>query len=70
MNNQITLTIDVPEDLHSSLSSFLEKHAAWDYNEVCAIAIARFLRDEQGLGQKLGQGKAISTRRLCLPVLS
>jgi hypothetical protein len=66
MNNQVTLTIDVPEELHYSLSSFLEKHSAWDYNEVCAIALARFLRDEQGLGSV----KAISARKLCLPVLS
>jgi hypothetical protein len=66
MNNIVTLTIDVPEDLHSSLSCFLEDHASWDYNEVFAIALTRFLRDEQGLRTVARR----STAKICLPVLS
>ncbi len=49
MNTQITLTVDVPEHLHSCLASFLEEHAAWDYNDVFAVALSRFLRESGSL---------------------
>jgi len=66
MNQLVTLTVDVPEDVHHSLTQFLDAHGSWDYNEVFAIALSRFLREEQGLRKV----PTISPRKLYLPVLS
>jgi hypothetical protein len=46
MDTSITLAVEISEDIYLSLSTFLDTHSSWDFNEVFAIAISRFLSQE------------------------
>ncbi|HEY9888960.1 MAG TPA: DUF2811 domain-containing protein [Candidatus Obscuribacterales bacterium] len=43
MYRQISMLSEIPEDLHHSLSDFLESHPSWDQDRVFAAAISLFL---------------------------
>lgn len=43
MYRRISMLSEIPEDLHGSLSSFLENHPDWDQDRVFSAAISLFL---------------------------
>ena len=43
MNSTISILADIPEELHFSLKSYLEKHPHWDQDRVFAAALSLFL---------------------------
>ncbi|WP_204141098.1 DUF2811 domain-containing protein [Halomicronema sp. CCY15110] len=43
MYRRISMLSEIPEDLHDSLSVFLEKHPDWDQDRVFSAAISLFL---------------------------
>ena len=43
MHQRISMISEIPEDLHDSLSVFLEKHPGWDQDRVFSAAISLFL---------------------------
>ncbi len=43
MYRRISMLSEIPEDLHNSLSDFLEKHPDWDQDRVFSAAVSLFL---------------------------
>lgn len=43
MNATISILVEVPEDLHESLASFLEARPDWDQDRVFSAALSLFL---------------------------
>ena len=43
MNTKVSILAEIPEDLHESLSNYLETHPDWDQDRVFAAAISLFL---------------------------
>ncbi len=43
MHHRISLISEIPEDLHKSLTDFLETHPGWDQDRVFSAAISLFL---------------------------
>lgn len=43
MNATISILAEIPEDLHESLTSYLEGHPDWDQDRVFAAALSLFL---------------------------
>ena len=43
MYSRISMLSEIPEDLHKSLSVFLENHPDWDQDRVFSAAISLFL---------------------------
>ncbi len=47
MDTSITLIVELPEDLHHSLSIFLEDFSEWDFNQVFSVALSHFLKQQK-----------------------
>lgn len=43
MNVTVSILAEIPEALHESLKSYLEKHPDWDQDRVFAAALSLFL---------------------------
>ena len=43
MNATVSITTEIPEELHESLKSYLETHPDWDQDRVFAAALSLFL---------------------------
>jgi hypothetical protein len=43
MYRRISMLSEIPEELHGSLSDFLDKHPDWDQDRVFSAAISLFL---------------------------
>ncbi len=41
--NPISILAEIPEDLHESLKSYLERHPDWDQDRVFSAALSLFL---------------------------
>ncbi|MEM8808842.1 MAG: DUF2811 domain-containing protein [Cyanobacteria bacterium P01_G01_bin.38] len=46
----VSLLVEIPEELHESLQSYLETHSAWSQNRVFCAAISLFLM-QNGMAQ-------------------
>ncbi|GBF82725.1 DUF2811 domain-containing protein [Aphanothece sacrum] len=47
MQTPIALEVEIPEDTYQSLTTFLESHSQWDFNEVVAVAVSHFLTQQK-----------------------
>lgn len=43
MKTNVSLSIEIPQELHESLQSYLDEHPNWDQNRVFAAALSLFL---------------------------
>ncbi|WP_319419090.1 DUF2811 domain-containing protein [Pleurocapsa sp. FMAR1] len=43
MNSNVTISAEIPEELHLSLKNYLETHPHWDQDRVFAAALSLFL---------------------------
>lgn len=43
MNATVSILAEIPEDLHESLSNYLETHPDWDQDRVFSAALSLFL---------------------------
>jgi hypothetical protein len=43
MYQNVSILSEIPEDLHQSLSDFLETHPSWDQDRVFSAAVSLFL---------------------------
>lgn len=43
MNTSVSILAEIPEELHESLSNYLETHPNWDQDRVFAAALSMFL---------------------------
>ncbi|MEO1523528.1 MAG: DUF2811 domain-containing protein [Cyanobacteria bacterium J06633_2] len=43
MNTTVSILAEIPEDLHESLSHYLETHSDWDQDRVFSAALSLFL---------------------------
>jgi hypothetical protein len=48
MDTSITLAVEISEDIYVSLRTFLDTHSSWDFDQVFAIALLRFISQESG----------------------
>ncbi len=49
MNTSVSILADIPEELHDSLTNYLENHPNWDLDRVFAAALSSFLlQNEKG----------------------
>jgi len=54
MTPTISILTEIPEELHTSLKSYLESHPSWDQDRVFAAALSQFLLQN-------GAGKTTAT---------
>jgi hypothetical protein len=53
MDTSVSVFAEIPEDLHESLISYLDKHPHWDLDRVFSAALSLFLlQNEGGYGTK------------------
>lgn len=45
--SSISLYVEVPEQLHDHLQTFLDTHRNWDVDQVVTIALARYLKSRE-----------------------
>ncbi|MGK7929935.1 MAG: DUF2811 domain-containing protein [Microcystaceae cyanobacterium] len=43
MKTSVSILADIPEELHDSLTKYLEEHPKWDLERVFAVALSSFL---------------------------
>jgi predicted TPR repeat methyltransferase len=43
MNMTVSILAEIPEDLHESLTKYLESHVNWDQDRLFAAALSLFL---------------------------
>ncbi len=43
MKTSVSILADIPEELHDSLTKYLENHPTWDLDRVFAVALSSFL---------------------------
>lgn len=43
MYSRVSVLVEIPEELHYSLSNFLETHPSWDQDRVLSAALSLFL---------------------------
>jgi len=48
MNTSVSIFAEIPEDLHESLTKYLEKHPNWDLDRVFSAALSLFLLQNEG----------------------
>lgn len=48
MNTSVSILAEIPEELHDSLTKYLEDHPNWDLERVFAVALASFLMQTEG----------------------
>ncbi|MGL5035318.1 MAG: DUF2811 domain-containing protein [Microcystaceae cyanobacterium] len=48
MDTSISISAEIPEDLHQSLTKYLEKHPNWDFDRVFAASLSLFLLQNEG----------------------
>ena len=48
MKTAVSIFADIPEELHQSLTSYLETHPNWDQDRVFAAALSLFLLQNSG----------------------
>lgn len=47
MNTSVSIFAEIPEELHESLTNYLETHPNWDLDRVFAAALSLFLLQNQ-----------------------
>ncbi|MFN5515882.1 MAG: DUF2811 domain-containing protein [Cyanobacteriota bacterium] len=57
MNTSISVFAEIPEDLHDSLKTYLEKHPNWDLDRVFSAALSLFLLQNEGNFGAAGVGQ-------------
>ncbi len=51
MDTSVSVLAEIPDDLHQSLTTYLEKHPNWDLDRVFSAALSLFLlQNESGYG--------------------
>ena len=48
MDTSVSVFAEIPEDLHQSLTTYLEKHPQWDLDRVFSAALSLFLLQNEG----------------------
>lgn len=48
MNTSVSILAEIPEELHESLTNYLESHPTWDQDRVIAAALSLFLLQNEG----------------------
>jgi hypothetical protein len=48
MDTSVSVFAEIPEDLHQSLTTYLEKHPNWDLDRVFSAALSLFLLQNDG----------------------
>lgn len=48
MDTSVSVFAEIPEDLHQSLTTYLEKHPNWDLDRVFSAALSLFLLQNGG----------------------
>lgn len=48
MKAAVSIFADIPEELHQSLTNYLENHPNWDQDRVFAAALSLFLLQNSG----------------------
>ncbi|MEY2984141.1 MAG: hypothetical protein RLZZ568_758 [Cyanobacteriota bacterium] len=48
MDTSVSVFAEIPEDLHQSLTTYLEKHPHWDLDRVFSAALSLFLLQNSG----------------------
>ncbi|HEY9650795.1 MAG TPA: DUF2811 domain-containing protein [Coleofasciculaceae cyanobacterium] len=60
MNATVSILAEIPEDLHESLTRYLENHPTWDQDRVFAAALSLFLL-QNGSGMTLEASQSYRT---------
>lgn len=47
MSISVSIVAEIPEELHKSLQTYLEKHPNWDHDRVLATALSLFLLENE-----------------------
>jgi hypothetical protein len=63
MNTSISVLAEIPEDLHSSLETYMEQHPHWDLDRVFSAALSLFL-----LQNEVNQANQSTSQRACARV--
>jgi hypothetical protein len=48
MNTSVSIFAEIPEDLHETLTKYLENHPNWDLDRVFAASLSLFLLQNEG----------------------
>ena len=50
LNSQISIVTEIPESLHGSLKTYLDRHPEWDQDRAMAAALSLFLMQNNSDG--------------------
>jgi hypothetical protein len=64
MDTSVSIFAEIPEDLHASLTKYMENHPSWDLDRVFSAALSLFLLQNEG---SYG-GQASANYRACARV--
>lgn len=59
MNTLVSILAEIPEELHESLTEYLENHPSWDQDSVFAAALCLFLSQDGQRGKDYLQGQTV-----------